>query len=267
MDAVLIIGHGTRNEEGVSQFLEVVAMFREKYPDWIVEHGFLDHAEPSIEVGASRCVERGAVRIAAIPGLLLAAGHVKKDIPQELDRLRSQFPGVQIHMGRPFGLHPGIVQLCINRIEAGGGCLENYQHEKTQLLVIGRGSSDPDANSDAAKLTRLLWERLGLAWATTSYLAVAEPKLEEALHYCTRLKIPQLIVFPFLLFTGVLHKRIEKQIAQFSAKTVGLEIALADYLRPEPMLCGILEERAREAFDGRAVMNCELCKYRPGFQD
>ncbi|GIR68339.1 MAG: hypothetical protein CM15mP73_1600 [Hyphomicrobiales bacterium] len=29
------------------------------------------------------------------------------------------------------------------------------------LLVVGRGASDPDANSNISKITRLLWEGIG----------------------------------------------------------------------------------------------------------
>ena len=30
----------------------------------------------------------------------------------------------------------------------------------TAVILLGRGGSDPDANSDLYKITRLLWEKL-----------------------------------------------------------------------------------------------------------
>jgi sirohydrochlorin cobaltochelatase len=37
-------------------------------------------------------------------------------------------------------------------------------HE-TLLMVVGRGASDPDANSNVAKVMRMLWEGFGFGWA------------------------------------------------------------------------------------------------------
>ena len=37
----------------------------------------------------------------------------------------------------------------------------------TLLVVVGRGSSDPDANSNVAKVTRMLVEGIGFGWGET----------------------------------------------------------------------------------------------------
>ena len=40
---------------------------------------------------------------------------------------------------------------------------------ETLLVVVGRGSSDPDANSNVAKVTRMLVEGFGFGWGETVY--------------------------------------------------------------------------------------------------
>jgi sirohydrochlorin cobaltochelatase len=139
----------------------------------------------------------------------------------------------------------------------------------TLLLVVGRGSSDPDANSDVQKLARLLWEGMGFGWAATCYIGITTPRLPVALAYCQRLGFARILVFPFFLFTGRLEKRIRQLTAAFAAEHPESEFLVADYLDAHPLLVQVLEDRTEEALRGHAHMNCELCQYRvqlPGFE-
>ena len=78
---------------------------------------------------------------------------------------------------------------------------DKIPREKTLLAVIGRGSSDPDANSNVTKVTRMLWEGLGLGWAETAYSGVTFPLVEPGLEHASRLGYRRIIVFPYFLFT------------------------------------------------------------------
>src|SRR5262249_10195584 len=137
------------------------------------------------------------------------------------------------------------------------------------LLAVGRGSSDPDANADVAKLARLLWEGMGFGWAAACYSGVTTPLLPEALGNCRRLGFRRVLVFPFFLFTGVLEKRIRQQTLEFAGQHPGAEFLCCGYLNAHPLLVEAFAERAEEVLHGSPNMNCELCKYRvrlPGFE-
>jgi sirohydrochlorin cobaltochelatase len=267
--AVLFVGHGSRDPEGTAEFLRIVDLFRASEPGRIVECGFLEFARPVIGDGVARCVERGARTVAVLPGMLMAAGHAKNDIPSEIHEARHRYPGVEFHYGRHLHLHPNVLQLCRLRVEEtqrGAGAAELGD---TLLLVVGRGSSDPDANADVAKLARLLWEGMGFGWAAACYIGVTPPLLPEALVRCERMGFRRVIVFPFFLFTGVLEKRIRRQTEEFGREHRGTEFLCADYLNVHPLLLNAFAERAEEAVNGSPNMNCELCKYRvhlPGFE-
>ena len=47
--------------------------------------------------------------------------------------------------------------------------------DDTCLVVIGRGTSDSDANGNIAKVARMLWEGMGFAHAEIGYSGVAHP--------------------------------------------------------------------------------------------
>ena len=70
--------------------------------------------------------------------------------------------------------------------------------------MVGRGASDPDANSNVAKVTRMLWEGFGFGWAETAYSGVTFPLVEPALEKAARLGFRRIVVFPYFLFTGIL---------------------------------------------------------------
>jgi sirohydrochlorin cobaltochelatase len=267
--AVLFVGHGSRDSEGTEEFLHIVDLFRAADPERIVECGFLEFARPVIDEGVRRCVERGARTVAVLPGMLMAAGHAKNDIPSEIHEARRRHPEVSFHYGRHLHLHPNVIELSRMRIEEAEQSAGPAPREDTLLLVVGRGSSDPDANADVAKLARLLWEGMGFGWGAACYIGVTTPLLPEALERCHRMGFRRVMVFPFFLFTGVLEKRIRRQTEEFSRQHPGSEFLCAGYLNVHPLLLDAFAERAEEAVHGSPNMNCELCKYRvrlPGFE-
>jgi sirohydrochlorin cobaltochelatase len=268
--AILIAGHGSRDVEGTAEFHQLVELFAHRDPSRIVECGFLEFAKPVIQEGIDRCVERGANMVTVLPGMLMAAGHAKNDMPSEVHEARKRYPNVAFHYGRHLHLHANIIQLCTMKIAEVESSAAPMERQDTLLLVVGRGSSDPDANADVQKLARLLWEGMGFGWAAACYIGVTTPLLTEALARCHRLGFKRIIVFPFFLFTGILEKRIRRLTLEFAADHLDTEFLCADYLNAHSLLLDVFVERSEEAVQGSPNMNCELCKYRvqlPGFEE
>jgi sirohydrochlorin cobaltochelatase len=268
--AILFVGHGSRDPEGTEEFTRLVDLYRQSTPDQIVELGFLEFARPVIEEGIARCVDRGARTITVLPGMLMAAGHAKNDIPSEIHEARRRYPDVVFHYGRHLHLHSKILELSRLRLEEVERRAVARPRADTLLLVVGRGSSDPDANADVGKVARILSEGMGYGWSAACYIGVTTPLLPEALDRCRRMGFGRIIVFPFFLFTGVLEKRIRSITQEFAALHAGTEFLCSEYLNVHPLLRDVFAERAHEAVHGSPYMNCELCKYRvqlPGFAD
>jgi sirohydrochlorin cobaltochelatase len=155
------------------------------------------------------------------------------------------------------------------RLEEAEQAARSIPRDDTLLLVVGRGSSDPDANADVQKLSRMLWEGMGFGWAAAAFIGVTTPLLPEALERCQRMGYARIIVFPFFLFTGILEKRIRRLTAEFAAQHPDTDFLCAGYLNDHPLLFDAFAERAEEAIHGSPNMNCGLCKYRvhlPGFE-
>ena len=257
---VMLCGHGSRNVNAAAQFEELAARLRERLPDTPVEHGFLEFCNPVIHVGLDRLRERGCREVLAIPGMLFAAGHAKNDIPSVLNAYAAQNPGMPVRYGREMGVDPKMIRAAAARIEEVLN--DDVPRDQTLLVVVGRGASDPDANSNVAKITRMLWEGMGFGWAMTAYSGVTFPLVGPGLEHAARMGYRRIVVFPYFLFTGVLVKRIRSQADEVAARHPNFEIVHADWLGHHPLVVDTLIDRIAETRDGTAVMNCQMCKYR-----
>ena len=203
--------------------------------------------------------------------MLFAAGHAKNDIPSVLNTYRARNPGMTIEYGRDLAVDPKMLKAAGARIEeALAGLDGSVPRHETLLCVIGRGASDPDANSNVAKVARMLWEGLGFGWCETGYSGVTFPLVGPALEHCARMGYGRIVVFPYFLFTGVLVRRIFDHADKAAANHPEIEFVKAGYLNDHPSVMDTFAERAFEILEGANTMNCQMCKYRTqvlGFED
>ncbi|MDV2683274.1 sirohydrochlorin chelatase [Alkalihalophilus lindianensis] len=267
MNAILYVGHGSRvqagNQELIS-FIESVKVYFKEIP--IQEHAFIELAAPSIAEGITACIEKGATRIAVVPVLLLTANHAKLDIPREIDEAKKRYPHVHFVYGRPFGVEATLISILKKRLEQKGLPMitarpEEEEREEAMVLVVGRGSSDPDANSDLMKISRLLWEEAPIADVEVCYIAATRPTVDQGLKRIMRFPYKKVYVLPYLLFTGVLMKGLEKKLDQWSAKT-GIESVLCSYLGFDDDMKEVLIRRVEEVLNEAVLVNCDMCQYR-----
>ncbi len=173
---VMVCGHGSRDVEAIGEFEAVARGIRERLPQYDVESGFLEFAQPVIR----EAVERAGDRIAA---------------------------------------------------------------EETLLVVVGRGASDPDANSNVAKVMRMLWEGFGFGWGETAYSGVTFPLVAPALEHAAKLGYRRIVVFPYFLFTGILVKRIYAHTDLVAERYPEIEFVKAPYLNDHTLVLDSFAER------------------------
>ncbi len=258
--AVLIIGHGTRDGAGAAEFLQFARDVAAHWPARRVAPGFLELADPPVLPALEAVIAGGSRDIVVAPAFLFGAGHIKNDLPAAVDVARARFPGVTIRYGAPFGVEPRVLRVLDERIAAVDASA--VPPEDTAILLVGRGTSDPDANADLYKLGRLLWE--GRPWRNVecAFSGLARPSLPEGLARCAALGARRIVVAPLFLFTGVLVERIRQQVREQAAHYPAIELAVAPHLGGDPLLGELLAQRVREAETGRVTMGCDTCVYR-----
>ncbi|GET37107.1 sirohydrochlorin chelatase [Microseira wollei] len=257
---LLMIGHGTRDNDGRQCFLDFAAAYQALDNSRPVVPCFLELTGPTIGEGIDRCVEQGYTDFSVLPVLLFAARHNKFDITNELDRAKAKYPQLNFHYGRHFGITPGILQLWRDRLAA----LDHPQIDRkdTVVLFVGRGSSDPDANGDVYKLARILWEGSRYLTVETCFIGITHPRLEEGFRRARLYQPQRIIVLPYFLFTGLLVKKICDITAQQQEQYPDIAMTCLPEMGLHPQLFSVLREREIETQLGQVQMNCEMCKFR-----
>jgi len=262
---LLLAAHGTRDPAGVAGFQALAARVADLAgQDGIeVAGGFIELSAPPLRDAVTSLASTGPARVVAVPLMLVAAGHAKGDIPAALAREQARHPGVRFTYARTLGPHPALIELLDARVAAVAG------DEPPAVLVVGRGSTDPDANADVVKTARLLWEGRDYPLAETAFVSLARPDVAEGLERCRRLGARRIVVARYFLFPGVLPDRVAEQAAQYAAAHPELDVAVAGVLGDCDELAALVLERYREALSGDIRMNCDMCVYRialPGFE-
>ncbi|OON73993.1 sirohydrochlorin chelatase [Streptomyces tsukubensis] len=264
---LLIAGHGTRDEGGAEAFRSFVAELARRHPELPVAGGFIELSPPPLGDAVTELVERGVRRFAAVPLMLVSAGHSKGDIPAALAREKERHPGLSYTYGRPLGPHPALLSVLERRIDEA---LDGVDRSEVTVLLVGRGSTDPDANAEVFKASRLLWEGRGYAGVETAFVSLAAPDVPSGLDRCAKLGARHVVVLPYFLFTGVLPDRVRAQTEEWAQAHPETEVRSADVIGPAEELLGLIWERYEEAAADAVRMNCDACVYRialPGFED
>ncbi|GAA2235280.1 sirohydrochlorin chelatase [Streptomyces nogalater] len=265
--ALLIAGHGTRDDAGAEAFRDFVRELGRRHPGLPVAGGFIELSPPPLGEAVAELVGQGVRRFAAVPLMLVSAGHAKGDIPAALAREKERHPGISYTYGRPLGPHPALLSVLERRLAE---VLDGADRADVTVLLVGRGSTDPDANAEVFKAARLLWEGRGYAGVETAFVSLAAPDVPSGLDRCAALGAKRIVVLPYFLFTGILPDRVRQQTTQWAAAHPELDVRSADVIGPEPELLDLVMERYEEAVKGDLRMNCDSCVYRialPGFED
>ncbi len=256
---VVIIGHGSRDPQSNTEFESLVADFQAMYPDLNVSFGYVEIAGPSMEAALAESAARNA-RVIVAPLFLFGAGHLKNDIPLALAAARAKYPNVVFTATRELGVHASLVELAFDR--AAPLLQSATPATKTSVIVVGRGSSDPDANGDFYKLCRLLGEGRQFAWVVPSFIGISRPFFEEAAELVARSRPDRVVVIPYFLFAGRLYEKLQAQAEAFSSRNPWIRMDVAPCLGGDVKVLQVLRERIEEALENRQPLPCDTCQYR-----
>jgi len=238
VNAILYICHGSRVKEASDQATSFVQQVMRKMDVPIQELAFLELSQPSISEGFERCVMKGATKIIVVPVLLLTAAHAKKDIPEELTLQQSRYPNVEVKIGNPIGVNERMNDILLERISETGIPLR----KEAAVLLIGRGSSDPDVKRDLSLIADSLKQRTNIDHVEVCFLAAAKPTLHDGLLSVKESGSKQIFVIPYLFFTGVLMKKIQAALGKIGDGE-GPDWILCNYLGYHPIIENIMHEQ------------------------
>jgi sirohydrochlorin cobaltochelatase len=89
-EGLLLFAHGARDPAWARPFELVTERLRAARPDTPLAMAYLEFMSPRIEEAAEQLAAAGCSRVHVLPLFLGTGGHVRRDIPPLLDRLRER---------------------------------------------------------------------------------------------------------------------------------------------------------------------------------
>ena len=262
-ETILLVGHGSREKSGNDEIEAFAAQWRERQPGWRIEVCFIEFSEITMSEGLRRAAE-GARRVVVVPLILNAAGHVKMDIPQAIDGARLKFPFVQFAYAPHLQACDPILAILRRRLKGAMQALDMPDPTTTGVVILGRGSSDRQANGDMAKMARWLMEETDHELVDLAFTGITYPRLEKAVQRQSLLGMTQVVVLPYYLFNGTLVERIARQVEHLKAQYPTIRFISTKYFGFEREIFELLEQRVTDLRRGApiALMPCDGCKFR-----
>lgn len=250
---IVLMGHGTKDPEGVAEFLGYTEALRERTGETVCT-GVLEFPSefvPAIQAAFDMAAAAGLDDVVALPALLFFAGHTQDDMPAEVARAQARHPEMRISFAGPLGIDVRVLRALEDRLEPF------EPDEDTAVLLVGRGSSFSEANADLFKTARMLWDRNHFGWAEAAFVSIAPPDVVTGIERCLRLGAKRVVVAPYFLNTGVLVKRIAQQ-----ARATLSSVRLAQHLGLHPLVIETLLDRLSQARAGvcpcQAAAGCRI---------
>lgn len=244
---LLLIGHGTNNQVGKAEFLEVCSALSHQMPSLVVEPCFLERAEPNIFAAIQQLAAAGVQKAVAVPLLLFAAGHAKRDIPAAVAAAVAGHSSLQISFSDPLNCHQAVLELSSKRFQEAVASQNPLNLDSTMLLMVGRGSSDPFATEQMHRFVELRSSLTSVKKVMTCFLALAEPSLETALAEAATSGAEQIVVQPHLLFYGDLLKRLRLKVESATTQWPHCRWIVAEHLGPAPQITTAVIDRFEES--------------------
>ena len=257
---VLVVAHGSREATGNVETAEFVARWRQMRPQWHIELCFIEHAEILLDEGLDRAAE-GAREVVVVPLILNAAGHVKMELPEAIERARARHPQVRFVARRHLGMGAELFSLIQQRLQEALGELDVPDPATTGVILLGRGSSDPGGNAELAKMARWVFEANDHELVDLAFTGITWPRLETVVARQVKLGMMQIAIVPVYLFTGVLIERIGAQVERLRRQYPRVAFALARHFGFDERLVALLESRVTNG-EREGMLECDGCKYR-----
>lgn len=223
---LLLVGHGSRDPLTRIEHDALQAQLCSSFVDWRVASGFIELSDPPL-IDALTRLALSCDRVVVAPLLLFAGGHMQRDVPRAVVDAQRAAPNTLFVISEPFGLSAQVIDLVadqIRRRERGA--------DATVCLVVGRGASEVSAQQAFQQAIAHLASRRPQHRYTVAYCGVEQPTVRGALETLAQSGCAHVIVVPYLLFTGTLHKDIERAVVDVGRQHPSLEIELAGHLGP-----------------------------------
>ena len=202
--AICLIGHGSRDPEGVQDFLTLSQKLRERKFCHIVESGFLEFENPNITEALSACQRNGVKNIIILPGILFSGKHTQRDVPHTASAVFRNYPEINLIFAEPLATQPKVIEASQKRIEEEEkNSPESFSRSETLLMTIGHGSREKGFNSKVKKNLSQLGDNMGFCKTLIGFAGSSKNYMEDMQEKLKPQRFRRIILFLFFIFRSL----------------------------------------------------------------
>jgi sirohydrochlorin cobaltochelatase len=260
--AVIVLGHGSRRGRSTDEGIrEIARRLQNRFPDGTqIRPAFFEFLSPTLLESAREAVEQGASSVAVLPYFLFDGKEIQREIPNELERVRSGLPAVEFRQLPNLGMDPRLAALVAVRVRAAlagtsqylpaHGIVRRGLSGRLGVVLVNRGSRSRWDSGDrlAALGDQVRRELGGDAMVATAQAENSEQTIEAAAATLAERGARRIVVAPYLHFPGkVLAANVVPAMERSRGAHPAIQFALAWTLCVDDVLVDILRDRVMEA--------------------
>lgn len=107
---LILFAHGARDPEWAQPMRHIQSLLKERQAGVEVELAFLEFMKPTLAECVAERVQAGATKICVVPMFIAQGGHLKRELPEIVEALRTDYPAVEFVLTGPIGVQPPVMQ-------------------------------------------------------------------------------------------------------------------------------------------------------------
>jgi len=241
---VLLIDRGSREKEVKEELDFICKKVKEKGNYVFSNYCFLEVIPPFIEEGIKKCIQQEIESLTIVPYFLYPGKKVKAAVNDAI-KFQSE-TNVKFVISKPMSMHKTMSELVENRVKSA---LEKNDisllNDKVDVLIIGHGSKDPNAQLSIQYVV----DNLTNTYRNIShcFLEIEEPNIQQGINKCQKNNPEVLVIVFYFLHKGAHVKRDIYEDLNPAIENSNLKkVLITEHIGTDEKMIDLILERARE---------------------
>lgn len=241
---LLIIDRGSREREASEELEEISNKVKEKGSYAFTDFCFLEVEPPFIEDGIKKSLKNDIDSLTIVPYFLYPGKKVKLAVSDVMKFQKDT--NVKFIVTKPMSMHKTLIELVDSRIDSA--LKENQvsaSNENVDVLVIGHGSKDPNAQISLNYVVDGLKEKYRNV--NRCFLEIEQPDIFEGIKECEKNNPEVLVIVFYFLHEGAHVKTdINNDLKPALENSKLKNVCITKHLGADSKMIDLILERARE---------------------
>lgn len=102
---IILLAHGSRDERWKAPFENILLQAQQSLTKQQVGLAYMEMSAPSLKEVADMMIANGSESVVILPLFMASGGHLRKDVPEQVEQLKALYPQITVSLEPPIGEH------------------------------------------------------------------------------------------------------------------------------------------------------------------